>query len=234
MSKYIKGEFYKLFSSNHLKILFILTLLYSLIVGYLYWSDGAFVENVFSNFNQEFMLYYLFVSLFYSSSVMTEEYDYGTIIYLKNNRLLFAKLMMICLYLVMIFFISLLFMYDVSLFIYKFQTINLNVLVDCFLYFIKSLPMYVFINYICLCMSLLVKRANLSLIISCGVYLSSNYISSLIVSKEMESLYFLPALYWDFNNVQLDVYSRYIQAVIVLCSIVFVVCLIICLFKSLR
>ena len=199
MIKYLKSEVYKILCGNFLFFTFVVVFGYCILVSQLYLSDGLDFNYLFTYFNEEFIVLYLTLSLFFSSSLIADEYLYGTIYDIKSQKLLWAKMVVLLVYLFLIFILALLFLYDISIFLSQNQFIQWSVILKVIYGFLKVLPMIIIVNLICLLTSVILKKSNMALIVSYSIYLILEYLKNIIISKDIKSLYFLPMFNWNLN-----------------------------------
>ena len=230
MYKYFKGEIYKLICSKFIYITLIIIFIYSLFANYLYLNAPEM--EIYSNFISEYLLLFLALSLFYASTLFTDEYYFGTINDLKNNKLLLSKLLMIVVYLLFLLTVAFFFTFDIAFFLQRVPSLSLSLFQNLIIDYIKILPMLIIINLSCLLISLVFLKSNLALGFSYGLYILCGYIGNLIISKGYEKLYFLPFFHWNFNSLLLERFKIWESLLICFLTIGIAIFLIFILFNK--
>lgn len=197
MRKYLKGELYKFFNGHFIYYSLLLIFLYSILANYLYNDD---ILLLYKNFIKEYELLFLALSLLYSSEILSDEYEYGTILEFKNNRFLNTKLLVILMYLFLLFIFSFIISFDISIIFYNNFIIGLKVFKNIILEFFGVLPMFIILNLSCILLSIITKKANISLILTFIFYLLSTYFNNFIIIKKLKFLYISITLHWDFTK----------------------------------
>ena len=229
----LKGESYKLCHSKIFMFNFVIILIYSIFVNYLYYVDGLNINDLFTTFNDEYLLIYLSLTLYYSSSCLVEEYSYNVIYDHNINKLIIVKIFVFFIYVFIIFFISVILCYDVAIFFLKECIIDFNVIKELFIIFIKLIPMIILLNLVCMFLSIIFLKSNLALGITIIFYILSNYIKSIVINKGIESLYYLPMFHWDLNYNVLN-YNQCLRICIILVFAILLIFLIFLLCKNKR
>jgi len=199
MIKYLASESYKLICSKFIYFSLFWAFLYSLLVNILYLLDGE-ILLLYNNFINEYLLLYLVLGLYYACVLITDEYAYGTINDLSSVNAIVGKIIVLLLYLFGLFLCSFLFSYDLSFLLSGDVLRNIRILGDIFISFGKCLPMLISLNLLCMLIGTITKKGNLTLI---GIYLiffASEYLKTLVISRNWSYWYYIPCLIWNFNN----------------------------------
>lgn len=200
MIKILKSEIYKLMHSKILYLSYLIIFLYALFANYLYLNSSLEACDLYWAFNEEFMILYLLLSLFYSSFTLCDEFVYDTVNDYPLIGLIFCKIIMIILYLFTLLVFSLIISYNISLFIFRFPVIKISIILKAFKNFVFSFSMLLELNLIVLLLSVFLKKASLALGITYLLYFLMEYLNKLILNKESSWLYYCFSLNWDFNN----------------------------------
>jgi len=203
MRRYLKGELYKFFNSHFCYFSLFVIVIYSVFANYLYWIESSPVSLLFENFIQEYLLLFLTLSLFLSSCIIADEFQFNTFNPFINLQYLKAKIILIIFYIIIIFICSLVICYDISFLFNGSFILNLAVTKNILMSFLKIMPMLILLNLFCLLLSVISKKANVSLIITYVLYLFSSYLNDLIIRRNWKIGYLFVTLNWNFNNLDL-------------------------------
>ena len=200
MKKVFKSEIYKLFCSKTIYISIILIFIYSILVNIIYLIDKIDVILLYQNFNDEFLLLYLVLIIYFASAIITDEFVYNTIIDLQDKSIILTKIIICLLYLIFLFLFSLIICYDVSLLIFKNVFISFEIVSNLIKNFLYLLPYLSIIILITLNIALVIKKANLTIIFTYLIYFGSEYLNSFVLSHHLTKFYYLLSINFNYNR----------------------------------
>lgn len=175
------------------------------------------LRQILSNFSNEFGLFILIYVILISSSIISEEFNKGTIKYLltkpyKRSTILTSKLLTILLLVPFILILMLLIELIVGGFILGFNSLSVPVLafssgsikaIPLFNYvtgmLLASLPMYLVILIFSFMLSAITLSTSAACTLSFIFYLVGNVISNLASIYSFKVFKLLIPLYWDFT-----------------------------------
>lgn len=198
--KHLKSEIYKIICHNYFLFSVIVTFFYSCIAIYLYLLETSGTLMLFENFVIEFSFLYLVLSISFSSSIIADEYLYGTINDIKNIKVILSKIVILLLFIILIFLFSFLFTYDITLFLGHTNNV-VNIVFLIIENFLKLLPMIIILNLVCILLSIITKKSNFAIIITFGLYIISGYLNNIIILKSLKWGYYLPIMIWNLNDI---------------------------------
>lgn len=199
MHKCLKGELYKFWQNHFSRFSLIAISLYGLLANYLYFNQSFEVSMLYKNFIDEYKLLYLILTLFYSSFILSDEYLYKTIYHFDKDKILWVKLIMLQLFIIIIFILSFICSFVISLFFFKVNVFDIDyaLIITEYIKFVPSLIIY---SLICLLLSIIVKKSNVSLALTIGIYVSFSYLKTMMMNLENKYLYFCPIYSFDLTE----------------------------------
>lgn len=227
MIKYLKAEYTKMLHSKHLIFLSALLFLYTLLVLLLYYADGLSFRDVFINFNDEYFLLFLLLSIFWGNSSVGDEINFGTDVCYPRNKFILFKIFFMMLYIVNIFVLSLVIFIFEGIFIYKelfFDIWILNAL-------LKSFPLYLFWGLLSMLLSICLKKSNISLLCIICAFFFFEYIKGRLYNFNALFKYFF-IFHLNMNKILVDGISLGYSVLINMITIFFVIYLILIIYNK--
>ena len=158
------------------------------------------IVDLYSNFLSEYIILFLILGVYYASSIISDEFQYETIIDLFDKKIIFTKLFVILLYFIFIFIISFLLNYDISLIIFHKSMLNIKVIKEIMINLRNTIPVILSIYLLAVNLSIVFRKSNISIIITYLIYFGSTYLDNYIVSHNYHKLYYLFTLNLNFNK----------------------------------
>jgi len=210
-------------------------------------NNSSTLQAVLQNFPYEFGIFILIYLILISASIVSEEFNKGTIKYLltkpyKRWVILTAKFFTILLFIPLI----LLFMIGMEILIggiiFGFDSLSIpvliynsssNILIDYNIFKFLSLllicvlPMYLILCLLCFMISVITLSTSAATTFTFLFYLAGNVISSLALKYDISILKFFISLHWDFSyllDFSTSLYSNTPYNITFLSSIITVIC----------
>lgn len=196
----------------------------------LYNSDNSEDSNQLMLFDfEEIVLMVLVLVILISSSIVSEEYNKGTIKQLLLRPYSRVKILMskylACIIVFMLFMIFYLLATSIAygfiggfkdylepVIVYNFNTssvMEINIISMCLSYFMALLPEYLIILTIAFFVSTVFENTSVAMIVSILVYFGSSILNILIVARNIKYLSWVPSLCWDFTDYLFGGISSY-------------------------
>lgn len=182
-------------------------------------NNGTTLQAVLSNFPSEFGLFILIFIIMLSGSIVSEEFNKGTIKYLltkpyKRSTILTSKLITILLILPIIILFMVLIEIIIGGIILGFDSLNIPIVIynsttntlvnyNIFKYLglalVASIPMYLILCILCFSLSTLTCSTSAAITVTFLFYLASNIISNIALQYNFKLLKVFISLHWDFT-----------------------------------
>lgn len=182
-------------------------------------NNSNSLRAVLRNFPNEFGLFILIYIVMISGTIVSEEFNKGTIKFLltkpyKRSKILTAKLLTVLLLIPLIIIIMSLLEVIVGGLILGFDTLNVhillynngldtlivrNIFVHLVFILLGNLPIYVVLGIICFMLSTITVSSSAAITITFLFYLVSNVISNLVLMYKIKFLNLFISLHWDFT-----------------------------------
>lgn len=182
-------------------------------------DNSSSLQKVLQNFSGEFELFFIIFIVMICGSIVSEEYNKGTIKYLltkpyKRSTILTSKLLtalllipatIIFMILIELIIGGLVFGFSslsVPVLIYNATTgtlINYHILSFLFLTLLASFPSYIILGLICFGLSTITASTSAAITITFLFYLASKIIANLALVYNLKLLKLFISLHWDFN-----------------------------------
>ena len=182
-------------------------------------NNSNSLRAVLKNFPNEFGLFILIYIVMISGTIVSEEFNKGTIKFLltkpyKRSKILTAKLLTVLLLIPLIIIIMSLLEVIVGGLILGFDTLNVpillynngldtlivrNIFVRLVFILLGNLPIYVVLGIICFMLSTITVSSSAAITITFLFYLVSNVISNLVLMYKIKFLNLFISLHWDFT-----------------------------------
>ncbi len=182
-------------------------------------NKGDSLNAVLRNFPNEFGLFILIYTVMISGSIVSEEFNKGTIKSLltkpyKRSKIIISKLLTVLLLIPVLILMMILGEIIIGGLILGFKSLATPVLIfnshtlslvkfNIFIYLLLSvlsvLPMYLVLGCFCFMLSTLTNSTSAAITITFLVYLFGNIASSLALTYNLKILKLLVSLHWDFS-----------------------------------
>ena len=135
MFKYLKVEYLKMVHSKHLLWINVLLLLYTALILLLYYSDGLHAYDILPNYNDEYFVLFLILSVFWGLSSVGDEMNYRTDLWYSKNKFILFKVFFLALYILFIYMVSPNPKSEWKLYVHK------DLILFCFLLYLQQLKL---------------------------------------------------------------------------------------------
>ena len=221
MFKYLKAEYLKMVHSKHLLWINVLLLLYTALILLLYYSDGLHAYDILPNYNDEYFVLFLMLSVFWGLSSVGDEMNYRTDLWYSKNKFILFKVFFLALYILFIYILSFI-MFNLCTFVihnaFYFSFSVIFSLLKCF-------PLYFFWGLFSMFISVVIRKSNISMLIIVSVFLWLEYIKGALYNLNGIFKYIF-IFHLNMNKVIVEEISFESSAIINLIAIVFVIYLI--------
>lgn len=205
MNRLVINEMYKVFSKKGIYVLGFITLCMIVINTIICKLNN--IDNIseillmeFSNIN----IFIIISTVMISGSIVSDEYNKGTIKYLlikpyKRYKILLSKLLCS----IIIFILSNVFYFICCYICYGFLNkfnYDISIMKDILINVLYMLPEYLIILFFSLFISTIVSNNGSSIISGIGLFIGSSIINDLIISNSIKYLYWFPTICWDLRN----------------------------------
>lgn len=177
------------------------------------------LNSVLKNFTSEFGLFILIYVVMLSGSIVSEEFNKGTIKYLltkpyKRSTILSSKILTVLLLIPLIILTMLLLETIIGGIILGFSSLNIPVIIystsahqlietSIFTYLIQNiicnLPIYIVLGVLCFMLSTVTSSTSAAITITFLFYLASNVIANLALYYPIKIFKAFVSLHWDFS-----------------------------------
>ena len=197
----INAEIYKFFNNKAIYLSFIIILIYSLFGNLLYYLSNIDISLMYKDFTNEYLILYLVVSLFYTSSAISDEYNYYIIPYIKQKGIVRSKVFCLLIIISITQIISFVFSNFITILIFKKSFFTTKIIYLIIKKLLNKLPLIIIINLLCLLFSSVFSKPSTSLIITYFVYGLSDYVNKFFLSKTWQITRYFPSLIWDLEII---------------------------------
>ena len=198
--KYLKGELYKLFHNKLIYLTIILSFIYGILVNIIYYINNLSINDLYHNYIDEYFILYFILTIFYVSFTVSDEYDNKTIMNIFKHKFIIIKLLSIVIYLFILFIFSYFVCYDISLFFFKFPVLKIKIIIEILLSFIKIIPLLFTLILLCFNLTLLFKKANISLVLTYVIYFGFVYLDNHLLNINSKIIPYLFTMHLNLNN----------------------------------
>lgn len=175
------------------------------------------LSHVLDNFSSDFGLFILIYIIMISGSIVSEEFNKGTIKYLltkpfKRSTILASKLLTTVFLIPLIIIGMILIDFIIGGFILGFDTLNIPILIitesstitrhvfcNLALSILGVLPSYLILNLICFMLSTITTSTSAAITITFLFYLIGNVISNIALVYNINIIKYFISLHWDFS-----------------------------------
>lgn len=215
------------------------------------------LQSVLKNFFSEFGLFILIYIVMISGSIVSEEFNKGTIKYLltkpyKRSTILTSKILTVLLLIPIIVFMMVFIEIVVGGIILGFSSLSIPVLIyqaaahslvetSILIYFVQmflaNLPIYIILSVLCFMLSTITTSTSAAITITFLFYLVSNVIANLAIYYPIKIFKAFIALHWDFSylihfNSHPYHMETWLSLVVVLLYISVMLCISFCYFNK--
>lgn len=182
-------------------------------------NNTSTVRYILSNFNSEFQIFILIYIVMICGSIVSEEFNKGTIKYLltkpfKRRTILTSKLLTILILIPLIIFFMILIEIIIGGIILGFDSLSIPILIynaskgvlvkySCFGYLFISLiacaPIYIVLSILCFGLSTITISTSAAITITFLFYLVSEVIRNLALIYNLSILKAFVSIHWDFS-----------------------------------